>query len=75
MQKVAGLVARALRVAANRLDPEPPHMKEALQLLGWAYDGSHWKYVNSWSTTASSTNTNTSLPYVVVEWQMGEDEG
>lgn len=77
MSKMAGFVAGALRAVANRLDPEPPHMKECLRLLGWAYDGQHWEYVTNWSTIASSSSTNTASPYGVVEWHMGtgEEEG
>jgi sulfite exporter TauE/SafE len=48
-------VARALRAAANRLDPEPPHMQEALRLLGWAWDPGVGTYTSAPSGTANAS--------------------
>lgn len=73
MKEVAGLVARALRGAANRLDPEPPYMKECLRMLGWVYDGQRWEYVQSW-TAPGASGANTASPYGVIEWYPGKGE-
>ena len=71
-KQVGWLVARGLRAFANRLDPEPPHMREALRLLGWVWDGAHWCYHNPFAS--SKTNTLTDATYTVV-WQPGGEEG
>lgn len=73
-KKAAGYVARALRAAANRLDPEPPHMEQALRLLGWQYDGMHWFYSFTGTTQSSSGSTPPPAPYGTIEWHFGTGE-